>query len=161
MAFSHNSDILATGTSTDAIQLWNVTDPARPVSLGRPIAAYSESVSTGRSQQITTLAFSPHLNLLADGDANGVIQLWNLGNPARPAPVGRVLDNREGGVLSIAFSSDGEMLASGNFDNKIALWNVANPAASSYVTGRLLAGHTGTVMAVAFRPGGNVGQREL
>ena len=156
VAFSHNSDILATGTSTDAIQLWNVTDPARPVSLGRPIAAYSESVSTGRNQQITTLAFSPHLNLLADGDANGVIQLWNLGNPARPAPVGRVLDNGEGGVLSIAFSSDGEMLASGNFDNKIALWNVANPAASSYVTGQLLAGHTGTVMAVAFRPGGNV-----
>jgi len=155
VAFSHDGAILAAGTSTDTIQLWNISDPARPVSLGHPIAGYSESVSTGNNQQINTLAFSPDLNMLADGDANGVIQLWNLDDPARPVPVGHVLDSGDGDVLSIAFSPDGNTLASGDFDNKIALWDVAKPTAS-YVTGRRLSGHTATITAVAFRPSGNV-----
>jgi WD40 repeat protein len=155
VAFSHDGDILAAGTSTDTIQLWNISDPAHPVPLGHPIDAYSENVSTGRTQEINALTFSPDLKMLADGDANGVIQLWNLDNPARPVPVGQVLDSHDGGVLGIAFSPDGDTLASGNLDDKIALWNVAKPTAS-YVTGRLLSGHTATVMAVAFDPRGHV-----
>ncbi len=155
VAFSHDGDLLAAGTSTDTIQLWNISHPARPVPLGHPIAAYSENVSTGAGQQINTLAFSPDRDMLADGDSNGVIQLWNLGDAARPVSVGQVLDSHDGGVLSIDFSADGDLLASGNFDDKIALWNVAKPAVS-YVTGRLLSGHSATVAAIAFDPRGHL-----
>jgi WD40 repeat protein len=95
-----------------------------------------------------TVAFSPHGKLLASGNYDGTIRLWNA---ATGQQIGKTLNGHAGRVNSVAFSPDGKTLASGvGLDGIIQLWNVA--------TGQQirppLNGHAGQVNSVAFSPDG-------
>ena len=124
--FSPNSDMLATHEisnqfTDDSVQLWNVTDAARPQPIGTPL--------TGTNGMVNSTAFSPDSRTLAIGDDSGTIQLRNTDDPARPQP-GKNIPTSNGdqfGVASMAFSPDGHILASVDFSGTIQLWTALGP----------------------------------
>jgi WD40 repeat protein len=110
------------GASSSAIQLWNITDPARPAALGDPL--------TGPATPFTSVAFSPSGHTLAAGSGSptftaGAIQLWNVADPARPAALGNPLNDDDGAIAAVAFSPGGRVLAGGNGNSRVDLWGIS------------------------------------
>lgn len=94
---------------------------------------------------ITAVVFSPDSGLLATGDTNGEIYLWQVAN-------GRQLlsfKEHTNSVWSVAFSPDGKWLASASGDRTVRLWDVAMGQAIT-----TLHGHTDWVWSIAFSPNG-------
>src|ERR1043165_8309266 len=90
---------------------------------GRPISGSNQktseqhpeiSVVTGHSVSVTAIAFSPDEKILATGDDEGAIKLWNSQNGAglRTLVEKESLALNNPGVSSLAFSIDGKVLAS-------------------------------------------------
>ena len=107
--------------------------------------------------------------LLATGDANGTLYLWDTSTPTAPRPIGPPLTGYRRQVDDIAFSPDGTTLVAvstgvsyrgrgvrpADADDRgvVLLWNVANPARAT-PRGDPLTGHEGAVDAVAISPDG-------
>jgi len=70
---------------------------------------------------VDSLAFSPDGKILATGNDNGAIQLWDA---ATQQPI-TVFTATPGPITSVAFSPDGKTLASATADHTVALWDVA------------------------------------
>ena len=109
------------GASSSAIQLWNITDPARPAVLGEPI--------TGPETPFNSVAFSPSGRALAAGSGSatftaGAIQLWSVADLAHPIALGNPLNDDNGAVAAVAFSPDGRILAGANGNYWVDLWDV-------------------------------------
>jgi WD40 repeat protein len=92
---------------------------------------------------VYSVAFSPDGKLLAAGQADGTILLWDM---AARELYGQPLTGHSSLVKTISFSHDGRTLASGGFDRAIMLWDVEN----GQPIGQPLTGHTGGVYSVAF-----------
>jgi WD40 repeat protein len=108
-------------------------------------ADLSKSVFTSVLNATLAVAFSPDGSLLAMGNADNRLRLWNALDYRELL----LCEGHESWVSSIAFSPDGQFLASGSLDQTVKLWSVA--------TGSCLAtfkGHEGWVWAVAFSPDG-------
>ena len=140
VTFSPDGTLLAAGSVFGDVWLWNLTDPAHPRLLGRPL--------TGPSASISSLVFSPDGKTLAASGGDDV-WLWNMADPDRPALIGHPRDPT-GPVSSIAFSPDGKTLVSGDFYGHVRLWNLTRPA----LPGAPLAGPTEPVSSVTFSPDG-------
>ena len=71
---------------------------------------------------VDTIAFSPDGNLIAAGDRDGMLKVWNT----KTGEEVLVLSAAHFGlaVKSLAFSPDGTLLASGGDDRRIKLWHV-------------------------------------
>ncbi|WP_293332349.1 NACHT domain-containing protein [Microcoleus sp. CAWBG58] len=110
-------------------------------------ANLTESVFTKIFGNVRSVIFSPDGKLLATGDTDGVVRLWEPSS-------GREILTCKGHsnvVESVAFSPDGKILVSGSYDKTIKLWD--------FKTGECLncfEGHTESVMSVRFNPDGNV-----
>lgn len=92
---------------------------------------------------VFTVAFSPDGTLLATGDAEGGLRLWQVAE-------GKLLHNltgHSGWVWSVAFSLDGRTLASCSSDKTIRLWDVQTGECL-----QILTGHQGSIWSVAFGP---------
>jgi WD40 repeat protein len=68
------------------------------------------------------VAFSPDGRTLASGSDDHTIWLWNVTDPAHPAPLGQPLQGHTDTVWSVAFSPDGHTVASGSADHTIRVW---------------------------------------
>ncbi|GAB4380008.1 MAG: NB-ARC domain-containing protein [Elainellaceae cyanobacterium] len=107
-------------------------------------ADLAKSVFTETFSQVLTVAFSPDGKLLATGDVNHEIHVWQVadGKPLLSCTVD------EGWVWSVAFSPNGRLLAS-SANRTVSLWDVQ--------TGTCLQtfrGYTDRVFSVAFSPDG-------
>jgi WD40 repeat protein len=94
---------------------------------------------------VGALAFSPDGLLLASGDSDGTIHLWEV---ATGREVHR-LEGHDGAVHTLAFSQDGDSLVSGGKDTLVRMWEVRE--------GRelhRLDGHKDLVRSVAISPNG-------
>ncbi|SCF62055.1 NACHT and WD repeat domain-containing protein [Streptomyces sp. Ncost-T10-10d] len=137
VAYSPDGHMLAAGNlSQNLVRLWDVSDPGRPVALGRPVPM-DRSVNS-----ILSLAFSPNGRVLAvgghtshNGDAGsgGFVDLWSLTSPSHPVLLGRPKSPAIEGwdalssIESLAFSPDGRTLAAGWHAGFVSLWNVTRP----------------------------------
>src|SRR5262245_18401822 len=74
-----------------------------------------------RPVPLLSVAFSPDSRLVAAGQDDGRITLWD----ATTARIHRSWRAHDGSVLSLAFSPDGKRLASGGRDGTVRLWDPA------------------------------------
>ncbi|MEH2353623.1 NB-ARC domain-containing protein [Nostoc sp.] len=96
---------------------------------------------------IFSVAFSPSGKLLATGDTNGEIRLYEVANSQQILSC----KGHAGWVWSVSFSPDGQVLASGSNDQTIKLWDTNNGQCI-----KTLEGHSGGVRSVTFSPDSQV-----
>ena len=88
---------------------------------------------------------SPDGELLAIGDSNGVVQIWQL----ETLRLLHFCQEHKQWVNSVVFSPDGTRLASGSDDHSVKLWSSESGECLS-----TLAGHQASVLSVVFSPDG-------
>ncbi|MEG4104971.1 WD40 domain-containing protein [Microcoleus sp. S13_C5] len=96
---------------------------------------------------LRSVIFSPDGQVLATGDTDGVVRLWEASSSREIL----TCKGHTNVVESVAFSPDGKILASGSYENTIKLWDVKTGECL-----KVLHGHTGSVMSVTFNPDGNI-----
>ena len=94
---------------------------------------------------VTALTLSPDNALLAAGDLQGDIHIWEMDTYQNLCTINGHTD----GIFAIAFSPDGQYLVSGSSDTTIKLWQV-----NDYESVKTFQGHCQMVMSVAFSPDG-------
>ncbi|BAZ40679.1 WD-40 repeat protein [Calothrix sp. NIES-4101] len=107
--------------------------------------AFDQSVFAKSLKSIYSLTLSPDRKLLATGDMDGQIHLWQMVDGKNLL----TFKGHEGVVWTVAFSPDGQTLASGGYDGLIKLWDTQ--------TGNCLTTldkHKGIVWSVSFSPDG-------
>jgi WD40 repeat protein len=104
------------------------------------------------AEAVCSLAFSPDGHVLAAGDFDNRIHLWDA-NSGRELRLleghRRVPVSGRNGVFCLAFSPDGARLASGAADGVVRVWDVQSGKELAHC-----AGHGGPVRALAFAPDG-------
>jgi WD40 repeat protein len=110
-------------------------------------ADLSQSVFAKQLTSILCLAFSPNGKLLATGDVNGEIHLWQIAN----CQLLLVCKGHAGWVHGLAFSPDGKTLCSASSDHTVKLWDVFDGSCLTTLTG-----HHQRVRTVAFSPDGKL-----
>jgi WD40 repeat protein len=122
VAFSPNGKLLASADGFGIVRSWDPAtgQPAGPLLHATHIVKLHAGVAV---KGVNGVAFSPDGKLLASGDENGNIRLWD---PATGQPVGVPLHAAASinGVLGVAFSPNGKLLASADGDGTVRLWNV-------------------------------------
>ncbi|MEG5001398.1 NACHT domain-containing protein [Microcoleus sp. B4-D4] len=107
----------------------------------------TNSIFTKIFGSVRSVIFSPDGKLLATGDSNGVVRLWEASSCREIL----TCKGHTNVVESVAFSPDGEILASASYDKTIKLWDVKSGECL-----KVLQGHTESVMSVTFNPDGNI-----
>jgi WD40 repeat protein len=126
-ALSPAGHLLAAGTNTGSIRLWNVTDPARPVVLDTLVTGLSAVDSVTFSSDGRTMAAGEVTNT-ATFNWYWAARIWDVSHPASP----RLLDATSGSTQSIGdwiaqFSPYGRTVAFvTNGDPSLRLWSLAN-----------------------------------
>ncbi len=109
-------------------------------------ANLAKSVFTETLGGIFSVAFSPDGKLLATGDTNGGVHLYQVADGKQLL----IYKGHTGCVWSVSFSPDGDILASGGNDNTVKLWDIRDSKCR-----KTLHGHSSVVLSVAFSPDGN------
>lgn len=110
-------------------------------------ADLSKSVFAKQLTMILSVAFSPDGQLLATGDANGEVRLWQVAD----SKLLLICKGHAGWVHCVTFSPDGKLLSSASSDHTVKLWNVTDGKCI-----RTLTGHTQRVRSLAFSPDGKL-----
>ncbi|MEW5869555.1 MAG: serine/threonine-protein kinase [Chloroflexota bacterium] len=176
VAFSHDSQTLASGSADNRIQLWRVSDG----SLLRTLQGHTDRVTSvvfssddqmlasaswdysvrlwrasdgsllhtllGHTDVTESVAFTPDGQVLASASSDDTVRLWRVSD-------GQMLNTLQpdaGNIYDVAFSPDGQMLASTSSKN-IYLWQASDGALL-----HTLEGHTSTVESLAFSPDGQM-----
>ena len=134
VAFSPNSQLLASSSADGTITVTNVAD-------GKLVRTIKHPFGT------TSIAFSPDGQTLASAGYDHEVRIWRVANGA----LLKTLKAHNGTVWTVAFSPDGQRLASAGEDSTVRLWN----AKSGGLT-HTLKGHTRIVWSVAFSPDGQL-----
>ena len=133
---------LALGTDGGTVQIWDVSDPARP--------ALTNTLA-GHGDWVYSLAFNQAGTILAAGLGDGAVRIWDVSDLRAPRGMSTITFHRDR-VRSLAISPDGNTLASGGEDGVIALWAITDP--SRPVERSHADGRTGGVRSITFAPTG-------
>jgi WD40 repeat protein/transcriptional regulator with XRE-family HTH domain len=131
LATTRDGQLLAAGMTTGEVRIWQAGDMT-------PLFT-----CIAHTEEVRSVAFSPHGDLLASASEDHTIRLWDM----RSGRCRLVLHEHTDMVRSVAFSADGRLLASAGEDQTVRVWEAA--------TGRLLhilSKHEARVRVVAFHP---------
>jgi WD40 repeat protein len=110
-------------------------------------ANLSQSVFAETFGGVLSVTFSPDGELLALGDTNGEIRLYQVSDWKQLL----TCKSHSNWVVSLAFSPDGSILASSSTDFTVKLWNISTGECF-----QTLRGHDNEVWSVTFSPNGDV-----
>jgi WD40 repeat protein/transcriptional regulator with XRE-family HTH domain len=103
--------------------------------------------------EMHSVAFNLGQTILATGNADGTVRLWDVRKQGHPVALGPPLKMPSGAVTSVVFSPDGAILAAGTLGGAIGLWDVRD--SSRPVLLDLVSLPSGSaVNSVAYSPGG-------
>ncbi|HEY1820809.1 MAG TPA: TIR domain-containing protein [Trebonia sp.] len=114
-------------------------------SAGFGFGGFSVTELAGHTGRVYALDFHPDQPLLASGDTDGGVRLWDLAARAPRA----VLASHPGAVYGLTFSPDGSRLASACSDGLVRITEVADGRVSHELTA-----HRSSVWRPLFRPDG-------
>ena len=104
----------------------------------------------GEFNDISTIAFSPDHTLLALGDLDATIRLWDIATQKQI----HAFTGHKVAVSSIDFSRDGAFLASASYDGTVRIWNIEKKRQVAALDIQKLTEHTPT--QVIFSPNGSL-----
>lgn len=113
-AISANGRLLAAGTTSGAVTLWNLSAPGRPTSIARL------SVKGG----VEGLAFAPDGERLAAATATGTVAQWSLTGTSDPAALTPLTIRGKPVLGGVAYSPNGRSIAAVGAGGALAVWNV-------------------------------------
>ncbi|WNZ22659.1 AAA family ATPase [Leptolyngbya sp. NK1-12] len=136
IAFSPDSQQLATGSEDQTVRLWDMT------------TGTCLDILSGHTKPVEAVAYSPDGTLLASGSDDGTVRLWQRDRNGS-AQLQVTLNPEVGRVLTIAFSADSTLLAIGGSNPVAVLWDIkaGKPIAT-------LSGHSKAVPTLSFSPTG-------
>ncbi|MVM34153.1 TIR domain-containing protein [Spirosoma sp. HMF4905] len=105
------------------------------------------SFSTQTTMYPNCLALSSDRKILASGQSDGTLTLWNI---ASQQPVCPAVKLHTESISCIAFNKENTLVATGSDDGTVKLWNVATQKS----TGLKLRAHRGDVNSLTFSPDG-------
>lgn len=148
LAFTPDSQFLASGGTDTIIRVWNLAKLDQPTAT--PLYGHDDA--------IRSLAFSrdEHGELLASGSQDATVRLWTPANRAWTASTPKVVDFKLGEttewVRAVAFGGeDGRTLVATNPGGQFRIWRLGG---SGDVPG-VLWGHESFVRSLAFAPNGD------
>ena len=127
VAFSPNGRQLA--TAGVHVKLWDTR-------------SWSEITTLRHDEWVWAVAFSTDGKLLATGDDNGQVNVWNLQNNRTVAQ----LQADSNTVYAVQFSPNDQILAGAGYEGKVKLWKVPNWESHGTLTSN------GTVSEISFSP---------
>lgn len=131
--FSDDGKRLIAGGKGDWIKLWG-------------FGHTKEVLTLNCESPPTSIAFSPHDNLLASADSESKIRIWDLDHEQETLPP---LTDHSGQIFSIAFDPTGQLLVSGGEDKIVRLWNLKEKRVE-----HKFVGHQAQIWGIAFSPTG-------
>ena len=144
-AISPDGALLAHGSLSGEVLLYDVSDPAEPQLLAPPLG--------GSEALVEAVGFSPDGRLLVAGGVDTDVRVWHLDDPTAPELLA-VLDAPTEIVLNLAFGPDGALLAAPSADNHVYLFDLTSPSAPVDL-GRV-GGFASEAYAAAFSPDGQL-----
>ncbi|THH32454.1 hypothetical protein EUX98_g1730 [Antrodiella citrinella] len=139
--FSPNSKILATGSWSGNVKLWNVPS-CTPI---KTLTGHSDRIGGVAWHPKATLSQSENAVNLVSGAGDTNLQLWSL-NSDQPLAI---LKGHEDRVCRVAFHPSGNYVASASFDTTWRLWDV-----NTHKELLLQEGHSKEVYSVEFQDDG-------
>jgi WD40 repeat protein len=142
LAVSPDDRLLASGSDSGGITLWNLTqEPPAPRVLRSPSDRETRA-------SINDVAFSRDGTILGAA-IDDKITLWDI-TTGQELPLSFV--GHQDIITSIAFSSDGKSMATGSYDDSVILWDYR----AAKLVDKLSSNHLGRVRSVAFSPDGKL-----
>jgi WD40 repeat protein/transcriptional regulator with XRE-family HTH domain len=135
VALSASGKLLAAGTTTGEVRLWQAETLTPLV------------ICPGHADGVRSVAFSPDGKLLVSGSEDFTLRIWNTST----GQCLRILSGHRGPVRSIAFSPDGWTIASASEDSTVRIWDAISGRGQA-----ILEGHLGWVRCVTFNIDGTV-----
>jgi WD40 repeat protein len=132
IAFSPGGDLIASGTASGAIQVWDASSLSNIATIRR------------HHGRVTSIAFSSDGSQVVSGSVDGTVRIRPVASSEEPlSPI----PSHDACVNQVAFSSDGSRLVSGSNDKTVRIWD-------SLVCEELavLHGHEDAVWTVAYSP---------
>ncbi|KAL5089141.1 hypothetical protein Trisim1_005994 [Trichoderma cf. simile WF8] len=133
VAFSHDSTLIASGSSDFTVKIWD------------RITGRCLKTLQGHNGIVNAVAFSHDSTLLASASDDSTIRIWNTAtwqcHQLLRGPRSDIT------IEAVAFSHDSKLIISGSSDNTLKMWDTT--------TGRVLkslTGHNAAIYAVAFSP---------
>ncbi|MEU6741904.1 nSTAND1 domain-containing NTPase [Streptosporangium sandarakinum] len=138
------------------VTLWDVSDPTRLAPLGAlpQFRTIVNAVAFRSGQSVTS-----GKNILATGDGEGSVRLWDVSAPARPVEAGDVPAGRGKSISALAFDATGHTLVAalmnlqGGWFGDLRAWDVSDPARPAALGGVLREQHV-PVRGMAAAPQG-------
>lgn len=134
--------LVVAGMRSGTVRLWQVTATGA--------VRFQRYLPDTGAGNVWGLAFNPRLpDMLAVGDSDGRVALWDLAAPEHPHPLGS--ERARGQVSDLAFGASGQTLLVASSDGA-PVWKVSD---SGFVSSRPLAVFSGRFESVAAAPGGS------
>lgn len=139
--------IVVTVSNDSTFIFWSETSKGFFSQIGEPIKV--------GDTPLKSVAISPHDELLAIGNANGSIFLYDISNPNEPKHIKELWTTGKKSINCLAFNPKKNYLASGGDDGEVNLWDTSDPANAVHM-GLPLKWALGGILSLSFNPDGTL-----